>query len=155
MQRAKCWVYLMLCGGIVQQVGVWSLYGDLAMPCRLSGVALEWMGFAGFRCCVRAHSARWDDSDATASMFYFLGLLIRAVFNGIAILVSTLLCPSTGTVLVPGTVLVQGPVGGAGKRVDWVLPSMPVPLCTNSCFLSNNTVCEDGGSQSKVAFINK
>eukprot|EP01043_Picozoa_sp_COSAG02_P004595 COSAG02_NODE_121_length_35326_cov_25.450819_27_plen_146_part_00 len=56
---AKRWVYLMLCGGVVQQAGWRSLHGNLGWWGGLAGMALVCVGAVGFDCCVPGHGPQW------------------------------------------------------------------------------------------------
>ena len=62
---AKRWVYLMLCGGAVQQAGWWPLYGNLVLWGGLVGTALVCVGAVGFDCCVLGHVAQWYSGPRT------------------------------------------------------------------------------------------
>ena len=51
---------LLVGGAVVQQVGWWSLYGDLGLWCGLLGGAAVLAGGLGFDCCVAGHSQAWN-----------------------------------------------------------------------------------------------
>jgi hypothetical protein len=152
------WALLLLCGGVLQQAGGWSLWRYHALWCTLVGLPVALLGAHGFDRWVPAHSAaHWEDRPMTEeenlkqyrwAIDYnrrenlretdfdyvpptrtgghtmgrrhclHVGVCCYAILGVVAMLISLLVCPTTGTVR---------------TRHGWLNPATTLMVCTNDC----------------------
>lgn len=81
---ARRWLYLMLCGAVVQQAGWWPLYGDLVLWGSITGGTLVLVGAIGFDCCTLGHLASWGSGPRTGFWILIVFWTVYCVGTGFA-----------------------------------------------------------------------